>query len=115
MDNITISLNDLSALLQYPIAIRCATSAEAMELVTAFTEQFPSRISGVSVEDTYWYEYEESTAYAAYDNSYERAMSLGYSDEWWWSDEGYRIIQFEELCQVAEIDESDRSISFLLT
>ena len=114
MDNITISLNDLSALLHHPIAICCATSAEAMELVTAFTEQFPDRISGVSVEDTYWDEYEEDTAYAAYDSDYERPMSLGYSDECWWRDEGYHIIQFEELRQVAEIDESDVPISFLV-
>ena len=85
-----------------------------MELVTAFTEQFPDRISGVSVEDTYWDEYEEDTAYAAYDSDYERPMSLGYSDECWWRDEGYHIIQFEEIRQVAEIDESDVPISFLV-
>ena len=59
MDNIIISLNDLSALLHNPIAIRCATAEEAMELVVAFTKQFPDHISGVSVEDTYWDEYEE--------------------------------------------------------
>ena len=114
MDNIIISLNDLSALLHNPIAIRCATAEEAMELVVAFTKQFPDRISGVSVEDTYWDEYEEDTAYAAYDNDYERPMSLGYFDDCWWKDEGYHIIQFEELCPISEIDESDMPINFLV-
>lgn len=85
-----------------------------MELVAAFTEQFPDRISGVSVEDTYWDEYDEDTAYAAYDNDYERPMSLGYSEDYWWKDEGYHIIQFAELCQVSEIDESDQPISLLV-
>lgn len=85
-----------------------------MELVTAFTEQFSDRISGVSVEDTYWDEYEEDTAYAAYDNYCERPMSLGYSEDYWWKDEGYHIIQFKELCQVSEIDESDQPISLLV-
>lgn len=115
MDNVTISLNDLSALLHNPIAIRCATAEEAMELVTAFTKQFPDRISGVSVEDTYWDEYEEDTAYAAYDNDYERPMYLGYSEDYWWKDEGYHIIQFEELCPISEIDESDQPVEFLLS
>lgn len=114
MDNIIISLNDLSALLNNPIAIHCATAEEAMELIVAFTKQFPDLISGVSVGDTYWYEYEEDTAYAAYDNYYERPMSLGYSDDCWWKDEGYRIIQFEELCPISEIDESDQPISLLV-
>ena len=114
MDNIIISLNDLSALLHNPIAIRCATAEEAMELVVAFTKQFPDRISGVSVEDTYWDEYEEDTAYVAYDNDYERPMSLSYSDDCWWKDKGYRIIQCEELCPISEIDESDMPINFLV-
>lgn len=115
MDNITISMNDLYALLHNPIAIRCATAEEAMELVTAFTKQFPDRISEVSVEDTYWDECGEDTAYAAYDNDYECPMSLGYADDYWWKDEGYHIIQFEELCPISEIDESDRPVEFLLS
>ena len=85
-----------------------------MELVTAFTEQFPDRIRGVSVEDTYWDEYEEDTAYTAYDNDYERPMSLSYSEDFWWKDEGYHIIQFEEICHISEIDESDMPINFLV-
>lgn len=114
MDNITISLDDLSALLHHPIAIRCATAEEAMELVTAFTEQFPDRISEASVEDTCWDEYEGDTAYAAYDNGYERPMSLGYSKDFWRKDEGYHIIQFEEIGHISEIDESDMPINFLV-
>ena len=85
-----------------------------MELVVAFTKQFPNRINGVSVEDTYWDDYEEDTAYAAYDNDYERPMSLSYSDDCWWKDEGYHIIQFEAICPISEIDESDMSINFLV-
>ena len=86
-----------------------------MELVVAFTNQFPDSIGGISVENTYWGEYEEATAYAAYDNDYEGPMSLCYSDDCYWEDEGYHIIQFEELCQITEIDESDMAIDFLLT
>lgn len=86
-----------------------------MELVVAFTNQFPNRTGGISAEYTCWDEYEEDTAYAAYDNGYERPMSLGYADDCWWQDEGYRIIQFEELCPISEINESDMSLNLLLT
>lgn len=114
MENGHIKLCDLSFLRESPIAVRCQTEEQAIAFIASVTEQFPGQNGGITTERTYWDDYYEDTCYILYDNDAGCPIKMEYSDDDWFRDQGYKIIQFEEVLFVPDIEESDQSVESLL-
>lgn len=107
---------DLSRMVERPkCAVMCRTAGDAETFFYNFTEQFEKEYLYWSLNDilNVWNQYQDKTGFTLIvgDGCPE---SISYCDEEWFLDSGYELIEFEDLANPTEIEESEMSMSVLL-
>ena len=107
---------DLSRMLELP---KCAVLMRTEDEARAFFHNSIQQIAEYvhwDLEDVLnlWSIYKEKTGFTLF-LSYDEPESISYCDEDWFRNEGYEIVEFSDLCNVADIEESEKSLDFLLS
>lgn len=106
---------DLSRMLELP---KCAVLCRTEDDVRALCENANPQLVGCFCFDLddmliFWSVYKEHTGFTLYVGD-ELPRSISYCNEQWFRDEGYELVEFSDLCNVADIEESDQSVDILL-
>ena len=108
---------DLSKMFDIPgCAVRLPTEYDAETVIANFIRQYPNE-SGYHLSATYWDNHQEDTAYSLWDNFDDDVMklsTLGYADVPWFKEKGYKVIEFEDLAPMPELEASDMPLEFLI-
>lgn len=104
---------DLSRMLELP---KCAVLCRTEDEVRAFFENAKQQLPGNlfwDLEDILglWSYYKEKTGFTVITSIEPESMS--YCEEDWFRAEGYELIEFSDLINVVEIEESDQSVELL--
>lgn len=105
---------DLSRMLELPkCAVLIRTEAEASAFFHNSIQQIAKYVywNFADVLDL-WNIYKEKTGFTLF-TSYDGPELASYCYEGWFRDNGYEIIEFSDLCNIADIDESDQPIDVL--
>lgn len=104
---------DLSRMFELPkCAVRCRTREDAKALVANFDTQYPGMADYFDPENPDW-DYGDETAYTLFYSDEDEPTSLSRTDFGWFEEEGYEVIEFSELLNTTEIEESDMPIESL--
>lgn len=109
---------DLSKMFDIPgCAVRTPTEFDAATIIANFQRQYPE-YRKYHFHDTYWSNHREETAYSIWDTFEDdtppKLSTLGYCDVPWFKGNGFTIIEFSELAQEQELEESDAPLDLLL-
>lgn len=105
---------DLSRMLELP---KCAVLIRTDEEARAFFHNSIQQIAEYtrwSLEDVlnFWNIYKEKTGFTLFIR-YDEPESISYCNEAWFRNEGYETVEFSDLCNTVDIDESDQPIDTL--
>lgn len=110
---------DLSKMFDIPgCAVRVPTKYAAETVIANFMTQYPNEVR-YHMSNTNWDDYMSDTAYSLWsafrDNYPMRITSLGFSDVQWFKENGYTVIEFEELMVLPDLEEGDLPLEFLIS
>lgn len=106
---------ELSRMLELPqCAIHCSTEEEANILISNVKEQFPSRSSNWSIDESRWSSYKKGTCYTMFFSGSMKPTRLSYCGLNWFRDNKYEIVEFSELFNPIELEESEMPIESIL-
>lgn len=96
-------------------AIICRTAEEAEEFFYNVNKQFPDRICW-SLEDLMdlWRNYESETGFTFFCTLDTEPGSISYCDTSWFKRNGYVLIEYSELVDSPELEDSGLPIDFLI-
>lgn len=110
---------DLNKMFEIPgCAVRVPTEYDAETIIANFIRQYPDNRE-FQLRDTYWDNHREDTAYTIWDtfdgeDMSPRISTIGYADAPWFMENGYTIIEFDELAQIPDLEEGDLPLEFLM-
>lgn len=113
---------DLSIMLDRPCAVLLNSPDKAEALYTAINELHPELTTvweqNRDTDNYNWHYYKEDTCYTLYDADYDGNLVLDklyYSPRDYYEEEGYEIVEFEELLgEESELEESDMPLEEFL-
>ena len=117
MDERKVALDiDISRMFECPAcAVHVSTEEEAIAIIRAAQAICPERVRAWSAESNNWNDYREQTAFTFFNEDYDTEPdNMTYADVPWFRENGYEIVEFEDLRRLPDIDESDMSINFLV-
>ena len=106
---------DLSRMMERP---KCAVLCRSVEELELFYSAAESELSEYLHWDcgfihTLWNEYKENTGFTLFESNNDGPYSMTYCYEAWFRDRGYELIEFSDLCNIPDIDESEVSLDVL--
>lgn len=106
---------DLSRMTSLP---KCAVMCRNIEELKSFYENVKRQLDKFLYWDfdeilMLWERYREITGFTLFVSDSEPG-SMSYCDEDWFRKSGYELIEFSDLCDVADIEESDQPVAVLL-
>ena len=106
---------DLSRMLELP---KCAVICRSVEELELFHEFASKQLAEHMYWDfkfihRIWDDYEENTGFTLFDGDGSGPHSMTYCYEAWFRDHGYEIIEFSDLCNIPDIQESEASLDTL--
>lgn len=110
----TIPYVDLSRMLELP---KCAVMVRSVDELENFFANAQKQISKYLYWDFddilgLWKQYQDATGFTLF-TSYDTPDSMSYCWETWFYDNGYEVIEFSELCNLPDIEESEMSLDML--
>lgn len=105
---------DLSRMFELPrCAVRVRTLEDAKTLIDNFYKQYPDRATYFSLEDPGW-DSGPDTAYTLFYSDEDEPTSLSRTDYEDFLADDYEVIEFSELMNTVEIEESDMALTDLV-
>lgn len=105
---------DLSRMFEHPkCAVRCRTLEEARTLIYNFHQQYPRKADYFDLDDPGWDNHGSETAYTLFYSDDDKPTTLSRTECGWFEDEGYEVVEFTELANPVEIEESDMPLEAL--
>ena len=106
---------DISRMLELPrCAVRCSSEDEARALIYNIRKQFPDMATHWTIDENHWNEYKMDTCYTLFYSGMTRPQGLCFYYIEWYLKNNYEIVEFADLCNQVEIEESEMSIDVLL-
>lgn len=107
---------DLSRMMKAP---RCAVLCRDVEEFQLFYDNAKEQLAEYMQWDSdfahsIWEEYDWNTAFTLFESNDDGPYSMTYCYEAWFRDHGYELVEFADLCNVVDIEESEKSFDFLL-
>lgn len=106
---------DLTRMFEHPrCAVHCMTEDEAKTLIHNVKTQYPTMAGSWSVDENRWDSYKENTGYTLFYSGDKEATGLSYFYLDWFHENKYEVVEFSELSNPVELEESEMPIESIL-